>query len=66
MGDEAIQGLFYRNELVPTTLPNHYTYKSISSHWGRSKKQREYLVQCIGYPDKFNSYTTIDDTCSGP
>ncbi|XP_063595418.1 uncharacterized protein LOC134772381 [Penaeus indicus] len=61
LSGEAIQGLFYREELIPTALPNSYPYKILSSRWNKTKRQREYLVHWIGYPDKFNSYITADD-----
>nr|XP_027209341.1 uncharacterized protein LOC113802891 [Penaeus vannamei] len=66
LSGEEVQGLFYREELVPTSLPSVYPYKILSSRWNRNKKQREYLVRWIGYPDKFNSYITIDDMQPAP
>jgi len=66
LSGEEVQGLFYREELVPTSLPGFYPYKVLSSRWNRAKKQREYLVRWVGYPDKFNSYITIDDMQPSP
>ena len=66
LSGEEVQGLFYREELVPISLPSVYPYKILSSRWNRNKKQREYLVRWIGYPDKFNSYITIDDMQPAP
>ena len=49
-----IQGVFYREELVPVSLPELYDIKVL-----RRKKVRgrtKYLVKWIGYPDQFNSW----------
>ena len=51
---EEIQGIFYREELVPTTLPDMYNITIL-----RRKKvggRTKYLVKWRGYPDQFNSW----------
>ena len=51
---EAIKGIFYREELVPTSPPETYQIDIIKSKIVAGKKK--YLVQWRGYPDKFNSW----------
>ena len=54
LNGEEIKGIFYREELVPVSLPELYDIKVL-----RRKKVRgrtKYLVKWIGYPDQFNSW----------
>ena len=59
---EAIKGIFYREELVPTSPPETYQIDIIKSKIVAGKKK--YLVQWRGYPDKFNSW--IDESQISP
>ena len=54
LNGEEIQGAFYREELIPTKLPELYDITVI-----RKKKingRVKYLVKWSGYPDQFNSW----------
>ena len=59
---EAIKGIFYREELVPTSPPETYQIDIIKCKIVAGKKK--YLVQWRGYPDKFNSW--IDESQISP
>ena len=59
---EAIKGIFYSEELVPTSPPETYQIDIIKSKIVAGKKK--YLVQWRGYPDKFNSW--IDESQISP
>ncbi|XP_068203551.1 uncharacterized protein [Palaemon carinicauda] len=51
---EKIQGMIYREELIPTTLPELYDIIVLRRKTVGGK--RKYLVKWSGYPDHFNSW----------
>ena len=55
---EPIKGIFYREELIPTTPPESYQIDIIRSKIVGGRKK--YLFKWRGYPDKFNSW--IDES----
>ena len=59
---EPLKGIFYREELVPTTPPETYQIDIINSKIVAGKEK--YLVQWRGYPDKFNFW--IDESQISP
>ena len=54
LSGEPIKGIFYRQELTPTNLPEFYNIHIIKSRTRSGQKQ--YFVKWIGYPDSFNSW----------
>ena len=60
LAGEAIDGIFYRQELTPTSLPDAYPFRIIRSRRTAAGK-KEYLVSWVGYPPKFNSYISESD-----
>lgn len=52
-GDE-IEGVFYRQEIIPCQLPEFYNIDIIKSKVIRGKKY--FLVRWKGYPEQFNSW----------
>ena len=59
---EPIKGIFYREELIPTTPPEIYQIDIIRSKIVSGRKK--FLVKWRGYPDKFNSW--IDESQISP
>ena len=59
---EPIKGIFYREELIPTTPPEFYQTDIIRTKTVAGTKK--YLVKWRGYPDKFNSW--IDENQLSP
>ena len=55
---EPIKGVFYREELIPTSLPELYHIDIIKTKTVAGRKK--FLVKWRGYPDKFNSW--IDES----
>lgn len=55
---EDIKGIFYREELVPTQLPEFFHIDVIKSKTVSGRKK--YLVRWRGYPDSFNSWIDQD------
>ena len=55
---EPIKGVFYREELIPTTPPELYEIDIVQSKIVSGRKK--YLVKWRGYPDKFNTW--IDES----
>lgn len=55
---EQIEGIFYRQELIPTKLPEFYHIDVIKTR--KVKGRTKYLVKWRGYPDEFNSW--IDES----
>ena len=51
---ENIDGVFYREELIPCTLPDFYPIDIIKTKIIRGKKK--YLVSWRGYPETYNSW----------
>ena len=56
---EPIKGIFYREELVPTKLPEFYHIDIIKTKTVAGRKK--YLVRWRGYPDTFNSWIDQDN-----
>ena len=57
-----IKGIFYRDELVPTKLPEFFHIDIIRSK--RVSGKKKYLVRWRGYPDSFNSWIDEDQITS--
>lgn len=57
--DEDIEGVFYREELIKTSLPDHYHVDILKSRTYRGRKQ--FKVHWKGYPSKFDSWVDADD-----
>ena len=56
---EPIRGVFYREELVPVSLPERFPVRVLRSRTRRGK--REYFVRWVGYPESENSWITAKD-----
>ena len=54
LNKEPITGIFHREELVPTDLPESYDIEIIKKK--KVGKRLKYLVKWRGYPDQFNSW----------
>ena len=59
---EEIKGIFYRDELTPTKLPEHFQITIIRKKTVSGRKK--YLVRWLGYPDSFNSWIDEDQMIS--
>ena len=57
--NEPIQGTFYREELVPVTIPETFPVRVIRSRTKRGRK--EYFVRWLGYPESENSWIAAQD-----
>ena len=55
---EIIKGIFYREELVPTNLPEFFHIDVLKSKSVAGRKK--YFVRWRGYPDSFNSWIDED------
>ena len=55
---DDIKGIFYREELVPTKLPEFFHIDIIRSKTVSGRKK--HLVRWRGYPDRFNSWVDQD------
>ena len=55
---EPIKGIFYREELIPVSIPQFYDIEIIKTK--KIAGRKKFLVKWMGYPDKFNSW--IDET----
>ena len=51
---EPIKGIFYREELIPTSPPEFFNIDILRTKTVRGRKK--YYVKWRGYPDKFNSW----------
>ena len=58
LNGEPITGLFYRDELTPTDLPEYFHIDIIKSKTIAGRKK--YYVRWRGYPDTFNSWVDAD------
>ena len=58
LNGEPIKGIFYREELIPTKLPEFYHIDIIRSKTVAGRKK--YLVKWRGYPETFNSWIDQD------
>ena len=57
--EEPILGLFYREELIPTSLPPSYDIQILKTK--KVGNKTKHLVTWIGYPSKFNSWIDAAD-----
>ena len=55
---EAIEGIFYREELTPCSVPEFYSIDVIKTKTVKGRKK--YFVKWRGYPEEFNSW--IDES----
>lgn len=55
LAGENISGIFYRPELVPTTVPENFPIRILK------KRNKKYFVHWIGYPDTFDSWINESD-----
>ena len=55
---EPIKGVFYREELIPTQLPEYYPIHILKKK--RLAGRKKYLVSWVGYPPSFNSWIDED------
>ena len=62
LSGQPIYGVFYRPELIPTTLPETYSIDILRTRRRNNKKQ--YFVHWVGYPDSFNSWVDQKDITS--
>lgn len=60
LSNQPIQGLFYREELVPVTLPEYYPVDIIKKRTSK-KGTQQYLVHYRGYSSNFNSWVSLED-----
>ena len=59
-GGEAIKGIFYRDELIPTSTPETFPIEILRKR--RKKDGRlEYYVHWKSYPDRFNEWINASD-----
>ena len=59
LNQEPIIGIFHREELIPTDLPETYEIEILKSK--KVGNRRKYLVKWRGYPDQFNSWIDESD-----
>lgn len=59
LAGEEVKGLFYREELIKTSLPQYYHVDVLKSKIVRGK--RKYFVHWRGYPDTFDSWIDAED-----
>ena len=62
LNGEPITGIFYRDELTPTHLPEFFHIDVLKSKIVSGKKK--YFVRWRGYPDSFNSWIDQDQMVS--
>ena len=55
---EPVEGIFYREELIPCSLPEFYSVDVIKTKTVNGRKK--YFVKWRGYPEEFNSW--IDES----
>ena len=58
LNGEPITGIFYRDELTPTHLPELFHIDILKSKTVNG--QKKYFVRWRGYPDSFNSWINQD------
>ena len=58
LNSEPITGIFYREELTPTHLPEFFKIDVIKSKVVAGRKK--YFVRWLGYPESFNSWIDED------
>ena len=59
---EPIKGIFYREELIPTNLPEYFHIDVIKTKTVQGRKK--YFVRWLGYPENFNSWIDHDQMIS--
>ena len=59
LNGDPIEGIFYREELTPTTLPEYFPIRIL----GRKKigDKLHYKVSWVGYPETFQTYVPASD-----
>lgn len=57
---QPILGKFYKEELIPVSLPKQYKIKILKTIKNK-KGQKRFLVNWLGYPQSFDSYITEKD-----
>ncbi|XP_064088658.1 uncharacterized protein LOC135203016 [Macrobrachium nipponense] len=57
LAGEEIKGTFYREELIPTKLPETYNIAILGSR--RRGNRMQYYVNWKGYPAQFNSWVDV-------
>jgi integrase-like protein/chromodomain-containing protein len=62
---DPIEGSFYEQELLKTSVPEHYEVESILETRGVGKK-KEYFVKFYGWPKKFNTWLSEDQLMEIP
>ena len=62
LNSEPITGIFYRDELTPTHLPEFFHIDVLKSKTVSGRKK--YFVHRHGYPDSFNSWIDQDQMVS--
>ena len=58
LNGDPITGVFYREELTPTQLPEYFQLDILKSKTVGGRKK--YFVRWIGYPENFNSWVDQD------
>ncbi len=62
LSGETIEGIFYRDELIKSALPDYYNVDILKSKFEKGRKR--YYVNWRGYPQCFNSWINADDIVS--
>ncbi len=60
MDNTPIEGSYYEKELLKTEAPNEFDIEKIVKT-KTVKKQKQYLVKFIGWPDKYNRWLTEEE-----
>lgn len=60
LNNETISGMFYEQELIPTTLPDHFPITILNSR-KTPRGQQEYYVKWRGYPTSSNCWVKAQD-----
>ena len=59
LAGDKVDGVFYRSELIKTSLPDQFPIRILKKKIVRRKTQ--YLVHWIGYPESFDSWVNDSD-----
>lgn len=62
---DPVAGSFYENELLKTSVPDHYEVEKILET-RTVRKKKEYFVKFYGWPKKFNTWLTEDQVMDIP
>ena len=60
LSGEPIEGIFYRPELIASSLPETYDINILRTR--KRKGVKQYFVNWLGYPASFNSWINASDT----